>query len=275
MSASSLGDKYQITLQKPAAKISNFIPEEIKLIQQQLNNRNNRNAMMEMYQMRNASSSTLPINSQISNQLQNLSTSNPISSASTIIQHIAQIRQQPFTGTISLHNNQFKNTLTDVSNQGNGNHLNRLPFSHLLPQQQQNPSTISLTNDNQINANTNNPSAHISTMNLPYTTAGLNPPASSQPKIVHVHHHETSDSNKLLNSNAFDEPSYQNINAFESSIRPGSLIAFQSVLSKRQGLNNQNEPVIKELPLNKITRFLEKKKKKGKLYKNEDDHDLR
>lgn len=275
MEASSSGNKYQITLNKPAAKISNFIPEEIKFIQQQLNNRNKN--IMELQQIRsqynpNNTSSQQVTNPSLSSQnqlsaqsiqsilpqLQNSASLNPIASPSNIIQQIAQIRQQPFSGTISLHN-QAKNSLSDITNQINNNQLNKLPYSNSILSQNL------ISNENQVNL-INDPAKHISTMNLPFTTAGLNP--NSKPKIVHIHHHdnfENQPSSLIYPNSLTEQSSYQKLNMFESSIPAGSLVSFHSVLSKRQGLTpNQIEPVIKEIPLNKITKFLERKKKKGK-----------
>ena len=295
MEASSSGDKYQITLSKPTAKISNFIPDEIKFIQQQLNSRSRQLLEMEMQQMRmaansqpvtgaNATTSSLPGLSSVKNvqlstssstthqltqpplsqlplqqlvlpQLKSQIASNPQAAASNIIQQIAQIsqtRQQPFTGTISLHN-QAKSTLSDLTNQING--VNRLPYATPA-------STASLP-----------ASSHIAAMNLPLVTAGLAP--SQQPKVVHIHHHDNDDnhahsdhSHESASSqypHALTEQSYQHLNVFESAIKPGSVVSFQSVLSKRKGLS-QSEPLIKELPLNRITKFLERKKKKGQLF---------
>lgn len=373
MEASSTGDKYQITLSKPTAKISNFIPEEIKFIQQQLNSRNRQ--ILEMQQMQRlqqmraqaansqqssqlasanstsagsvpqvspvaqlqssstqltsssiqlpsssvqlpSSSLQLPNNpAQLSSssssisqlalpqlasqlalpQLQNL----PQAAASNIIQQIAQIsqaRQQPFTGTISLHNSQAKPSLGDLSSQISGNRVGRLLQLAASSSAQSPSGTVSLSNPSGTTS-----AAHISALNLPLVTAGLSP--SQQPKVIHIHHHDTDDhghhdhvdhandhshhsdhshsdhdhhdhhdhSDHSHSVHVHSPPSalypnteqaYHPLNVFESAIQPGSVVSFQSVLSKRKGLS-QNEPVIKELPLNRITKYLERKKKKG------------
>lgn len=274
MQATSDGDRYQITLSKPTAKISSFIPEEIKFIQQQLNNRN-RNIM----EIRNQSIQALQNGQASGTQSSPLQNLNPIASSSNIIQQISQFRQQPFSGSISLHNNQGnRNTLSDLSNQPNGNNLNKPnpiinSIANSIANSIVNPNLSTAndqTNNNQVmnsaNAVTNNQvantqSQYISSLNLPFTSAGLNSP--NQAKIVHIHHdvHSPSSSN--------EQTSFQQmipLNAFESSIQPGSLISF-TALSKRKGLV-PNSPVVKELSLNKITKILERKKMKGEFIRN-------
>ena len=214
-------------------------------------------------------------------QLQNL----PQAAASNIIQQIAQVsqvRQQPFTGTISLHNNQAKPSLSDLSGQIAGNRMNRLLHLASSAAQPSQIGTVSLSNPS------DTPSAHLSAMNLPLVTAGLSP-SERRPEVIHVHHHDTDDHRghsdhsdhsdhshsdhvhssghphpaSALHPHSSTDRAYQNLNLFESAIQPGSVVSFQSVLSKRKGFS-QSEPVIKELPLNRISKYLERKKKKGK-----------
>lgn len=240
-----------------------------------------------------------PISSSISSPIPQLSLAqlalpqlqgNPQAAASNIIQQIAQIsqaRQQPFSGTISLHNNQAKYTLSDIANQINSNRVGRLQYATTVQQpgtaatlagvSGNVASTINLADTAGTSSGT--ASSHIAAMNLPLVTAGLAP--NQQPKVVHIHHHDGdvphshahSDHrdhhldhghDPISSAHALTEQAYQNLNVFESTIQPGSMVSFRSVLSKRKGL--ANEPLIKELPLNKITKFLERKKKKGNCF---------